>query len=109
MQAIRPGAAAADIDRGAREVLIAQGFGSAFKHGTGHGVGRSAISASALPRIHPQSPDTLNPGMVFNVEPAVYLSGYGGIRHCDMVAMTISGPALLTPFQCALDDLIIES
>lgn len=109
MKAIRPGAGAADIDHAAREVLTAKGFGAAFKHSTGHGVGFSAIDANAFPRIHPRSPDTLNLGMVFNVEPAVYLDGYGGIRHCDMVAITINGPELLTPFQCALDDLIIES
>ena len=37
--------------------------------------------------------------MVFNVEPAVYIDGYGGLRHCDMVALTAGGAEVLTPFQ----------
>jgi Xaa-Pro aminopeptidase len=41
----------------------------------------------------------LETGMVFNVEPAIYLEGYGGIRHCDMVALTSHGVEELTPFQ----------
>ena len=41
----------------------------------------------------------LREGMVFNVEPAVYVNGYGGIRHCDMVAVTAAGYELLTDFQ----------
>jgi Xaa-Pro aminopeptidase len=108
MEAISNGAEAADVDRAARDVLVARGFGAEFKPGTGHGVGCSAISANALPRLHPRSTDSLDAGMVFNVEPAVYLGGYGGVRHCDMVAVTINGPELLTPFQCAADELVIE-
>jgi len=108
MEVIRIGAEATDVDRAARGVLVARGFGAEFKHGTGRGVGHSAISANALPRLHPQSTDVLNAGMVFNVEPAIYLDGYGGIRHCDMVALTINGPELLTPFQCPADELVME-
>jgi Xaa-Pro aminopeptidase len=44
-------------------------------------------------------------GMVFNVEPAIYINGYGGIRHCDMVAVTGEGAELLTPFQCRAKEL----
>lgn len=98
-EAIRVGARAADVDRAAREVLDAHGFGKAFKHSTGHGVGFSAINALARPRLHPKSPDVLETGMVFNVEPAIYLEGYGGIRHCDMIALTSQGIEELTPFQ----------
>lgn len=98
-EAIRVGARAADVDRDARDVLHAHGFGKAFKHSTGHGVGFSAINALARPRLHPQSPDVLETGMVFNVEPAIYVEGYGGIRHCDMIALTSQGIEELTPFQ----------
>ena len=77
-----------------------QGFGAAFKHSTGHGVGSEAINADARPRVHPLSPDTLAEGMIFNVEPAAYFDGYGGVRHCDVVAVTGRGCDLLTPFQC---------
>lgn len=97
-EVIRPGARAADVDRAARTVLEKHGLGKEFKHPTGHGIGFSAINHLALPRLHPQSPDVLETGMVFNIEPAVYLKGYGGIRHCNMVALTANGVEQLTPF-----------
>jgi Xaa-Pro aminopeptidase len=50
----------------------------------------------------------LEPGMVFNIEPAIYIDGFGGIRHCDMVLVTDDGPELLTPFQLTIDSLTIE-
>jgi Xaa-Pro aminopeptidase len=108
LAAIRPGAKAAGVDKAARDVLRARGFGPQFKHSTGHGVGFSAISAHAKPCLHPKSEDTLEVGMVFNVEPAVYVNGYGGVRHCDMVAVTEEGLELLTPFQCLADELTID-
>jgi len=77
LAAIRPGARAADVDKAAHDVLGARGFGPQFKHSTGHGVGFSAISANAKPRLHPKSEETLEIGMVFNVEPAIYFDGYG--------------------------------
>jgi Xaa-Pro aminopeptidase len=107
--AIRPGVKAADVDAAARNVLKSRGFGPQFKHSTGHGVGFSAVDANARPRLHPKSGDTLEAGMVFNVEPAIYFEGYGGMRHCDMVAVTDSGAELLTPFQCSTDDLAVSS
>jgi len=48
----------------------------------------------------------LETGMVFNIEPAVYIDGFGGLRHCDMAAVTETGAELLTPFQCCIEDLI---
>lgn len=99
LQAVRPGARASEVDLAARNTLASRGFGKEFKHSTGHGVGFSAISPNALPRIHPASPDILEEGMVFNVEPAIYVDGYGGIRHCDMVAVGRNGADLLTDFQ----------
>ncbi len=108
LDAIHPGAKAADIDTAARDVLRARGFGPQFKHSTGHGVGFSAIDANAKPRLHPKSDDTLETGMVFNVEPAIYFEGYGGIRHCDMVTVTAEGAEVLTPFQCSLDELVLD-
>lgn len=98
LDAIRPGAAAADIDAAARGVLAKHGFGEAFKHGTGHGVGFAAADANALPRIHPKSPDVLEAGMTFNIEPAIYIEGVGGMRHCDVIVCTPTGAEVLTDF-----------
>jgi Xaa-Pro aminopeptidase len=98
LNAIHPGVLAKRIDEAARSIMKSHGFGSAFKHATGHGVGFAAANANALPRIHPLSPDVLEPGMSFNIEPAAYFDGYGGMRHCDVVAVTSAGAAVLTGF-----------
>jgi Xaa-Pro aminopeptidase len=108
LAAIRPGVRAADIDKAARDVLEKRGFGPQFKHSTGHGVGFSAISANAEPRLHPKSTDRIQIGMVFNVEPAIYFDGYGGIRHCDMVTVAEAGAKVLTPFQCDISELLVS-
>ncbi len=107
LRKIAPGARASAVDHAAREKLARRGFGNEFKHSAGHGVGFQAISSNARPRIHPQSGEILEPGMVFNLEPAVYIEGFGGIRHCDVVVVTQEGVEVLTPFQSTLDDLLI--
>ncbi len=98
LAAIRPGALARDVDAAARNVMQQHGFGPQFVHGTGHGVGFAAANGNALPRIHPGSPDILESGMTFNIEPAAYLPGTGGMRHCDVVAVTPTGAEILTNF-----------
>jgi Xaa-Pro aminopeptidase len=109
LSAIKPGARARDIDLAASEVIRDCGLGSCLRHGTGHGVGFSPMSADSIPRIHAESPDVLQEGMVFNVEPAVYIHGYGGVRHCDMVVVTRSGHELLTEFQSEIARLTITN
>jgi Xaa-Pro aminopeptidase len=104
---IRPGVSGQAVDNAARDVLTARGFGPAFKHSTGHGVGFGAIDHNARPRLASGSNDILEPGMVCNVEPAIYLDGYGGLRHCDMVAVTDTGARLLTPFQASIKELTL--
>ncbi len=107
LHAIRPGRPARQVDSAARDVLSARGFGCEFTHATGHGVGFAAINHEAHPVIGPKSEDVLETGMVFNVEPAIYIEGYGGLRHCDMVAVTETGAELLTPFQSSAEELIL--
>ncbi|HLV79078.1 MAG TPA: M24 family metallopeptidase [Chthonomonadaceae bacterium] len=107
LESIRPGVRAADVDRAAREVMRHYGFATAFKHPTGHGVGYTAIDHNAPPRLHPKSEEILETGMVFNVEPGLYFDGFGGLRHCDMVAVTAGGMELLTPFLSEVSSLIL--
>lgn len=95
---IKPGVHARDVDEAARQVMEKHGLGKEFKHSTGHGVGLAAANPNARPRIHPKSPDVLEEGMTFNVEPAAYFDGYGGMRHCDVVAVTAGGVEVLTDF-----------
>jgi Xaa-Pro aminopeptidase len=99
---IRPGIAAKEVDGAAREVLHRRGLSKFFTHGVGHEVGFGAVNADNQPRIHPASPDLLEEGMVFNVEPAVYLPGKVGLRHCDMVVVTADGCEVLTPWLSAV-------
>lgn len=99
LDSIRPGVSASQVDLAARAVMKKHGFEAEFRHGTGHGVGYAAIDHNAQPRIHPKSPDVLETGMVFNVEPAAYSPEFGGARHCDMVAVTRGGFDLITDFQ----------
>lgn len=98
LSAIAPGVDARDVDHAARSVLEKRNFGAEFRHGTGHGVGYAAANPNGMPRLHPRSPDVLAAGMTFNVEPAIYIDGYGGMRHCDMVAVTESGAEVFTRF-----------
>ena len=98
LAAVRPGAKASAVDAAAREVLASHGFGKEFKHAVGHGVGFAATDPGALPRLHPKSPDTLEAGMTFNIEPAIYIEGKGAMRHCDVVTCTDNGAEVLTNF-----------
>lgn len=108
LAAIRPGVRARDVDKAARDALSSRGFGEQFKHATGHGVGFAAIDHNAIPRLHPKSDDVLDIGMVFNIEPAIYVEGKDGMRHCDMVAVTPGGHELLTPFLGEIEDVVLS-
>ncbi len=107
LSVIQPGVRAADVDRAARDVLTERGYGQQFTHGLGHNVGFSAISMEFAPRLHPASDDRLVIGMTFNIEPAIYIKGYGGMRHCDVVTVSESGARVLSPFQASRAELII--
>jgi Xaa-Pro aminopeptidase len=96
LRLVSPGIQARAVDAAARGVLVQHGFGAEFSHPTGHGVGFAAADPNALPRIHPKSPDVLQAGMTFNIEPAIYCEGMGGMRHCDLVACSASGADVLT-------------
>ena len=104
---IKPGVKAAAVDAVAREIMKSRGFSEQFKHSTGHGVGFAAIDHLARPRLHPVSPDILETGMVFNVEPAAYFEGLGGVRQCNMVVVTGDGAQVLTEFQNCLAEVTL--
>jgi Xaa-Pro aminopeptidase len=87
LKTIRDGVLARDVDAAARQVMQQAGFGTAFKHGLGHGLGFQTINHAAAPILHPASHAVLRRGMVHNMEPAVYLDSKGGFRLNDNVVV----------------------
>ena len=91
--AVRAGAEGSTVDGAARSVIDDAGWGSAFSHGTGHGVG---LDIHESPRLGSTSSDVLVVGDVVTVEPGVYLPGHGGVRIEDLVVVTDDGCRVLT-------------
>jgi len=100
LEKIKPGARAREVDRAAREVIEEAGYGDFFGHGLGHGVG---LEVHERPWISGESRDRLEEGMVFTLEPGIYLPGRGGVRVEDMVLVTLRGAELLTTLPRGLD------
>jgi len=87
------GMKASKADELAREYLGEAGLDKFFGHGLGHGVG---LEVHEAPKLGPRSEDELEAGMVFTVEPGVYLEGVGGVRIEEMVLMREEGVEVLT-------------
>jgi Xaa-Pro aminopeptidase len=94
-EAVAVGVECAAVDRACRDVIDGAGWGDAFVHGTGHGVG---LEIHEDPRVASTSGGTLAIGHVVTVEPGVYLPGVGGVRIEDTVVVTPDGPVALTEF-----------
>ena len=92
-RAVQPGASTKEIDSLARGVIIQAGYGDYFSHRTGHGIG---LEPHENPYISQSSEVQLQPGMVFTIEPGIYLPGKGGIRIEDNIAVTDTGSETLT-------------
>ena len=93
IDSIKHGKKAKDIDMVAREYIDKKGFGKYFTHSLGHGVG---IEVHEAPTLSPISEDVLEQGMVFTIEPGVYIEGEFGIRLEDMIYIGETSVEVLT-------------
>ncbi|GLQ54939.1 M24 family metallopeptidase [Devosia nitrariae] len=91
--AAKPGARAKDVDKAARDVITAAGYGENFLHRTGHGLG---IDIHEAPYITATSETVLEEGMVFSIEPGVYLAGSFGIRLEEIVIIRADGAEIFS-------------
>jgi D-alanyl-D-alanine dipeptidase len=90
--AVRPGVSCQEIDRAARNVIKAAGYGKQFIHRTGHGIG---VTTHEPPYMVEGEQQPLVPGMCFSVEPGIYLAGKFGVRIEDIVTVTADGGSRL--------------
>jgi len=93
IQKVESGMDASQADRLARSAIEQAGYGDAFGHGLGHGVG---LAVHESPTLGPNSSDYLTDGMVFTIEPGIYLAGQGGVRIEDIVVLENSRARVLT-------------
>ena len=86
--AVRPGIPLKEVDRAARKVIEDAGYGPQFIHRTGHGIG---LEVHEFPDVSATSEVIAKPGMIFSVEPGIYLPGKFGVRVEDLVVVTQDG------------------
>jgi Xaa-Pro aminopeptidase len=103
---VRPGMTGREADALSRDLIARAGYGAAFTHSLGHGIGLEVHEPPWLSQQRGDEP--LRPGMVFSVEPGVYLPGWGGVRIEDLVVLEETGARVLchSPRTLAFEALV---
>jgi Xaa-Pro aminopeptidase len=105
-EAIKPGAKCSDVDRAVRAYYDEHGLWDSWKHHVGHCIG---LRYHEGPFLDIGDDTEIKPGMVFTVEPGLYVDGLGGFRHSDTVAVTRDGIEFLTYYPRDLDSLTLPA
>lgn len=95
ISAAKAGRTGVEIDAVARDSIAADGHAEHFGHGLGHGIG---LEVHEAPFLSPRSKDTLASGMTVTIEPGIYITGFGGVRIEDDIAITEEGCEVITSF-----------
>ncbi|MDI3317170.1 MAG: Xaa-Pro peptidase family protein [Bacillota bacterium] len=103
---IRPGVTCAQVDAAVRAFFRDEGLEAYWRHHTGHGLGMGMHEA---PFLDVGDPTPLEPGMVFSLEPGIYVPGFAGFRHSDTILVTDSGAEWLTYYPRDLASLTVEA
>lgn len=99
-----PGAVMHDVDAAVNDLLRKAGYGDNLLHRTGHGFG---VTSHEAPFLAEGDHREIRPGMVFSIEPGIYLPEVGGFRHSDTVVITETGNRNMTPWPDAIEDLTL--
>lgn len=100
-----PGASMHDVDFKVNAFLSKSGYGDNLLHRTGHGFG---VTDHEGPFLAEGEYKEIQPGMVFSIEPGIYIPGLGGFRHSDTLLVTETGNQLLTHVADSLDEMTLH-
>jgi Xaa-Pro dipeptidase len=101
LAAVRPGVHAEAVDAAGRDIIAGGGYGEAFVHHTGHGIGFRYHEP--IPFVAPGSPFVIEEGHVFSIEPGIYVRGFGGCRLEDICVAGPSGGSYMAEVSFGLD------
>ena len=93
IEKVSPGIPIQEVDAAARDHIRNQGYGEYFGHGTGHGIG---LAVHEDPVVNSENKEPLQEGMVFTIEPGIYIPDWGGVRIEDMIRVASQGAEVLT-------------
>ncbi len=103
MKAARVGMTGLELDAVVRKVIEDAGYGEYYIHGTGHGVG---LEIHEMPNINKRGNTVLQTGMIFTIEPGIYIPGKGGVRIEDTVVLTEEGARALNGVKKQLMEIV---